>query len=56
MDQKMEVIDDKDMLIQILTNQRNSLMDQLTALALQVQKMQPYMPKEPVPNDDKPQQ
>lgn len=49
------VMDDKDVLIQILRNQRNSLMDQVTALALQIEKMAPLMPKETPPSDDKPQ-
>ena len=44
---------EKDTLIQILIAQRNSMMDQITGLQLQLAKAQP---KEPVPNDDKPQQ
>jgi hypothetical protein len=51
-DLKLEgAIDEKDMLIQILIGQRNAMLDQLTGLQLQVQKMTPYMPKEPTSDD-----
>jgi hypothetical protein len=45
------VLDDKDLLISILRDQRNSLMDQMLGLQLRIAKMEPLMPKDPI-NDD----
>lgn len=45
------MMDEKDIVIQVLNNQRNDLMNQVTALQIKVAKMLPFMPKEPV-NDD----
>lgn len=43
--------DDKDILINILMQTRNSLMDQILGLQLRIAKMEPLMPKEPT-NDN----
>ena len=44
---------DKDIIIAILTSQRNSLMDQLTALQLNLEKMKLTAQDKVPPNDDK---
>jgi hypothetical protein len=46
------VVTDKDLLINLLIGQRNSLMDQMLGLQLRIAKMEPFMPKDPV-NDNK---
>lgn len=46
-------MDDREMVINLLVQQRNSLMDQITGLQLRIAKMEPFMPKEPVNDDER---
>ncbi len=43
-----KVMDDKDIAISVLINHRNNLMNQIVELEVKVQKMLPFMPKDPV--------
>ena len=44
-------IDERDIIISVLRDQRNALLDQVTSLQIEILKMKPFMPKEPT-NDD----
>ena len=46
---------DQDIVIGVLLRQRQELLDKVTSLEATVEKMLPFMPKDPPSNDDKPQ-